>query len=237
MTHTLFMEDCYLKEFEAEVTSIEGNKVELDKTAFYPESGGQPTDKGKLICGDTEYAVNFVRKDKGRIIHELDKEGLQNGDKVKGVLDWERRYLFMRYHTACHVLSGIVSKETNAQITGNQIAEDKARIDFNLENFDRELIKSYEEKSNAIIKEGKLVDLNFMPREEAMKIPSIVKLAMGLPESIKTIRVVDITNFDKQACGGSHVKNTSEIKGIEIIGAENKGKSNRRIYFKLRESI
>ncbi len=235
MTEALYMKDCYLKEFEAKVVNAEGKNVELDKTAFYPNSGGQLEDHGKLIKDNEEYKVVFVKKDKGRIIHEVDRDGLKTGDIIKGIIDWERRYLFMRYHTASHVLSGIVNKETGAEITGNQINEDKARIDFNLENFDREQIKEFEEESNKIINESHEVELKFLPREEALKIPAIVKLAMGLPESIKTIRVVDIKDFDQQACAGTHLKNTSEIKGIGIINAENKGKNNRRIYFKLKD--
>lgn len=234
MTESLYMKDCYLKEFEAKVTNAEGKNIELDKTIFYPCSGGQLEDHGKLVKDNEEYSVVFVKKDKGKIIHEVDKEGLQAGDTVKGLIDWERRYLFMRYHTASHVLSGVVNKKTGAEITGNQIKENDARIDFNLENFDRQQIKEFEEESNRIINEAHEVELRFMPREEAMKIPAIVKLAMGLPESIKTIRVVEIKGFDQQACAGTHVKNTAEIKGIEIINAENKGKNNRRIYFKLK---
>jgi misacylated tRNA(Ala) deacylase len=234
MTEALYMNDCYLKEFEAKVVAANGKGVELDKTAFYYNSGGQPNDTGKLLCKGEEYKVLFVKKDKGSIIHEVDKEGLKSGDEVKGVIDWGRRYLFMRYHTACHVLSGIVNHKTGAEITGNQIAEDKARIDFNLENFDRSQIKEFEEESNRVISEAREVALRFLPREEAMKIPAVVKLAKGLPETIKTLRVVEIAGFDQQACAGTHVGNTSEIKGIEVTGAENKGKANRRVYFRVK---
>lgn len=233
MTEALYMKDCYLKEFEAKITGAGGKSIELDKTAFYPSSGGQPEDHGKIISSSGEYSVVFVRKDKGRIIHEVDREGLEKGETVKSVVDWERRYLFMRYHTAAHILSGTVNKKTGAEITGNQISAEKARIDFNLENFDRRQIREFEEESNRIINESRDVEIRFLPREEAMAIPAIVKLAKGLPEAIKTIRVVDIKGFDQQACGGTHVKNTSEIKGIRIINAENKGKSNRRVYFTL----
>ncbi len=232
MAEALYMSDCYLKEFEAKVVSAIGKEVELDKTCFYPSSGGQPGDTGKII-GKEEYKVLSVKKDKGRIIHEVDKEWLKAGDKVKGVVDWDRRYLFMRYHTASHIIAGVVNHRTGAEITGNQIAEDKARIDFNLENFDREQIKEFEEEANRIISEGHEVTIRFLPREEAMQIPAIVKLAKGLPETIQTVRVVDIVDFDQQACAGTHVGNTSEINGIEVIEAENKGRGNRRVYFRL----
>jgi len=233
MTKALYLEDCYLKEFEAEVIKVEDNNIILNQTAFYPESGGQLTDKGKLIKDSEEFKVSMVKKQGPDIVHKVDKEGLKIGDKIKGIIGWDRRYKFMRYHTACHVLSTTVHKETGAQITGNQIKEDEARIDFNLDEFDREKLKSYEAKANETLAKGLPVNLKFLPREEAFKIPALVKLKMMLPESIKIIRVVEIEGFDQQACAGTHVKNLSEIGKIEITKAENKGANNRRVYFKL----
>ena len=233
MTKALYLEDSYLKEFESEVTKTEGNKIVLDQTAFYPESGGQLTDKGKLIKDSEEFNVSMAKKQGQDIFHKVDKEGLKPGDKIKGTIDWERRYKFMRYHTASHVLSTIVNKETGAQITGNQIKEDEARVDFNLETFDREKLKEYETKANEIIAKELDVNLKFLPREEAFKIPALVKLKMMLPETIRIIRIVNIQGFDQQACAGTHVKNLREIGKIEITKAENKGANNRRVYFKL----
>ena len=236
----LYLNDSYLKEFKTTVKSISDDKyIILEETAFYPKSGGQPCDTGKLIKEDdnTEYPIIYAGKFSGKISHETSKSGLKVGDKVTGLINWDKRHLFMRYHTACHVLSTVINKETNAQITGNQIGEEKTRVDFSLENFDREQITSYEEKTNNILKQNLIVTTKFMPREEAFKIPAIVKLKMHLPESIKEIRVIEIGNFDKQACAGTHIKNTSEIGTIKILKAENKGKDNRRIYFKLINNI
>jgi misacylated tRNA(Ala) deacylase len=229
------MKDPYIQEFDATVQSVKDDKfVVLDQTAFYPNSGGQPYDTGVLIRDRDEFPIVFVGKFGDIISHEIGKPGLRLGDKVKGKINWERRYLFMRYHTAAHILSTVIHNETGAAITGNQIAEDKTRIDFDLEQFDREKLKSYEEKANHVISLNIPVTLRFLPRDEAMKIPSVVKLAKGLPESIRTIRIVDIQGFDQQACGGCHIKNTSEIKGIQIVKAENKGKNNRRVYYTLK---
>jgi len=228
------MIDCYAKEFDATVTKVDGKFIVLDKTAFYPESGGQLTDTGKLIKDGEEYKVVFAKKIGPDVSHEVDKEGLQAGDKVHGILDWDRRYLLMRMHTAAHVLSTVIYKETNANITGNQLGLDKSRIDFDLETFDREQLSSYEAKTNEILKKELPVDIQVMPREEAFKIPALVKLQKVLPESIKDIRVVTIQDFDQQACAGTHIKNLKEIGEIEIIKLENKGKGRRRIYFKLK---
>ncbi|NYT19364.1 MAG: alanyl-tRNA editing protein [Methanosarcinales archaeon] len=229
----LYLRDCYIREFEATVTSVKDDKfVILDRTAFYPQSGGQPNDTGVLISEGKEYKVVFVGKFDGQISHEVSEPGLKEGDKVKGIIDWDKRTLFMNYHTASHILSAIIHNETGAKISGNQIAEDKTRVDFNLENFDRDQIGSYEAKVNEVIDRAIDVKIDILPREEALTIPSVVKLKDAFPPEVEEIRVIRIPDIDDQACGGTHVKNTREIPHIEIFKAENKGKNNRRIYFR-----
>lgn len=234
MTDALYLKDSYLREFETIVKEVNKDRfIVLKKTAFYPQSGGQPYDTGVMETEEGAYRVVFAGKFSGKISHEVDRPSLSVGDKVICRVDWERRYNFMRQHTASHMLSTLIHNETGAQITGNQIAEEKTRIDFNLETFDRESLKEYEAKANHLMGKGLDVNIRFLDREEAFKIPSVVKLKMALPESLKTIRIVDIQGFDQQACGGTHVRNTSEIGRIEIFKAENKGKNNRRVYFRL----
>ncbi|WP_406657874.1 alanyl-tRNA editing protein AlaXM [Methanolobus sp. ZRKC2] len=231
----LYLKDCYLKEFEATVESVKDDKfVVLDRTAFYPKSGGQPHDTGILVRDGEEFPVTFVGKFEGKISHEISVPGLREGDKVKGFIDWERRQLFMKYHTACHILSAIIHNETGAMITGNQLAENKTRVDFNLENFDRGQLKSYESKVNEIIDLDIPVTISILPKNEAFMIPSVVKLKDAFPPDVEEIRVITIPDVDRQACGGTHVSSTGEISHIEIFKAENKGKNNRRIYFRFR---
>jgi misacylated tRNA(Ala) deacylase len=231
----LYLMNPYLKEFEATVTHADRNYVVLDQTAFYPNSGGQPFDKGTMqrLSDRKEFSVVYVGKFGGRISHEVDQLGLAEGDRALCRIDWERRHLFMRYHTACHVLSAVINQETGALITGNQIGEDKTRIDFSLEKFDREQIGSFERKANLLISRGISVRTEFLSREDVEKDPSMVKLAKGMPAEISEFRIVDIEGLDKQACGGTHVKNTKEIGSIRIVNTENKGKNNRRVYFTL----
>ncbi len=229
----LYLKDCYLTEFNAVIESVKGDKyVVLDKTAFYPNSGGQLSDTGVLIHSGKEYPVIFVGKFNGIISHEVSVSGLSQGDSIKGMIDWDRRYNFMKYHTASHILSAIIHSETGAQISGNQIGEEKTRIDFSLEDFDRELIKSYEAKVNEVIDRKLPVEIDIMPRDEAFNIPSVVKLKDAFPPDISEIRVITIPDIDRQACGGTHVANTNEIPHIEIFKAENKGKNNRRVHFR-----
>jgi Ser-tRNA(Ala) deacylase AlaX len=232
----IYMDDMELKEWDATVTSVSQDKfVVLDKSAFYPNSGGVEWDTGTIIrdSDNQEFNVVFAGKFSGHISHEINPPGLKEGDKVHCKLDWDRRYLLMRYHTAAHVLSGMFNKETGAKITGNQITPEKGRIDFALEEFDRELIDACIRKSNELIEQDLPVEVYYKPKEEALKDPNMVKLANAMPPDVKNIRVVDIKGFDYQADGGCHVKSLKEVGKIEFLKADNKGKSNRRVYFKL----
>lgn len=237
MTELLYLKDSYLKECDARVIEVhDGKYIVLDTTVFYPQGGGQPYDTGVLTCNGQEYKVIFVKKIGEHVSHEVDTPGLNVGDTVHGIIDWERRYLLMRIHTAMHVLSSVFHKETGALISGNQIDPEKSRIDFTLENFDREKIQQYANHANELIKQNKQTKVSFMKREEAMKIPGMVKLAGALPPNIDVLRIVEIEGIDIQADGGTHVKNTSEIGEIVILSFENKGKSNRRVYFTLKDA-
>jgi len=234
MEGALYLEDSYLKEFEATVLSVKDSKyVVLDKTAFYPNAGGQPCDTGELIRGGEKFKVVFVGKFSGQISHEVDKQGLKEGDKVKGIIDWRRRYKHMRGHTSAHIISTVIHKETGALITGNQLAEDKIRVDLDLDNFDREAFQRYIDMANEVIGRNLEVRNYTLDRAEAMKIPDIFKLAKTFPEEIRKIRIVEIGDFDRQADGGTHVKNTKEVGKLELIKLENKGANNRRMYYRL----
>ncbi|MBS3113489.1 alanyl-tRNA editing protein [Candidatus Woesearchaeota archaeon] len=232
MESALYMNDSYLKEFEAIVESIKDDKfVVLGKTAFYPSGGGQPHDTGTFVCNGEDYPVVYTGKFSGQISHEVSKPGLKIGDKVIGRINWDRRYKFMRMHTAAHLLISIFNRESNVLITGNQISEDQTRIDFNMENFDRDKIIQYIQTANEIIRQDLPVKTYYLPREEAMKIPGVVKLAGALPPNVHELRIVEIPGIDIQADGGTHVKSLAEIGTIEFVKAENKGKDNRRVYY------
>ncbi|UCE15063.1 MAG: alanyl-tRNA editing protein [Candidatus Heimdallarchaeota archaeon] len=233
MSKALYLEDMLQKEFEAEVVSVkDGKYVVLDQTAFYPKSGGIANDEGTLTRGSDVFKVVYVGKFGGDISHEVDHEGLQVGDKIKGSLDWDRRYKLMRYHTAAHVLSGAFYKSLGAKITGNDIATtDQGRIDFNLEHFDRALIEDTVDKSNEIVQKDLPVEVYNLDRTTVEQDPDLVKLAMGIPKGIQRLRIVDIKGFDRQPDGGCHVQSLSEIGKISIKKLVNKGKNNRRLYF------
>jgi len=227
----LYMHDSYLREFEATVVSVNGTHVVLDKTVFYAQGGGQPFDTGVLVKDGQEFPVVSVRKMEGSIVHEVSQPGLMQGDKVVGKINWERRSMLMRMHTAAHLLCSIFHNKSGALITGNQLETDKSRIDFALDDYDPEKIKEYVALANAIIQKDLPVSVTFMPRNEALKIPGMVKLAGALPPAVTELRIVSIEGVDTQADGGTHVKSLKEIGTIEFLRSENKGKNNRRVYY------
>jgi Ser-tRNA(Ala) deacylase AlaX len=218
----------YMSEFDAKVEAVDGDRVILDQTAFNPRGGGLISDTGTL--GGT--GVIEVTKDVDMITHRLESQApFGKGDTVRGILDWERRYRVMRMHTSAHILSAVVNRETGALITGNQISSDESRVDFSLELFDKNKMSSYIDRVNEAVRRGLEVKTFFLKREEAIKLPGLVKLANATPPSLDLLRIVQIGDVDTQADGGVHVRNTSEIGKVVGLRTENKGKNNRRLYF------
>ena len=229
------MDDSYLKSWNAKVTSVKNGKfIVLDNTAFYPKGGGQPWDEGYLVKGDEKFKVVYVGKFSGEISHEVDKTGLKEGDEVSCELDWERRYTYMRHHTASHLISNILFNRADAKITGNQIEMDKTRMDFSILDYSPEKLRAYVEEANNYIEQDAPITVEYMSREEVLGKPELARLAVGLPEKIKEFRIVKIGDIDAQVDGGTHVNNLSEIGEIEVIKTVNKGKNNRRMYFILK---
>jgi len=228
LTRRLFWEDMYTREFEARVESVDGAKVVLDQTAFNPRGGGLVSDTG--VLGGVR--VLEVVKEGEQIVHALETPpAFEPGKVIHGVLDWDRRFRIMRMHTSAHILSAVVNRETGALITGNQISPDQSRVDFSLDDFDKGKIASYIDKVNEAVARGLEVKTYFMKREEALANPGFVKLARAMPPAVEMLRIVEIGDVDAQADGGVHVKNTLEIGRVVGVKTENKGKSNRRLYF------
>ncbi len=235
MTDALYMSDSYLKKWDAKVVGVkDGKYITLDQTAFYPKGGGQPWDEGYIIKNGEKFKVVYVGKFSGEISHEVEKPGLKEGDLVKCEIDWERRYTYMRYHTACHLVSNLLFRRANAKITGNQIELDKARMDFSMEDYSPEKLHTYVNEANEIIQKNLPVTIGYLSREEVLQKPELARLAIGLPKNIKEFRIIKIGDIDEQVDGGTHVKSLNEIGEIEILKTVNKGKNNRRLYFVLK---
>ena len=205
----IYIEDSYTRSFKTTVADVKGDGVILEETAFYPQSGGQPSDLGSLFRDEDEFCV--LRVEPSGPIHILDRTGLAPGDRVSGRIDWDRRYRFMRSHTACHILSSVIFDKTGAKITGNQIDIARSRVDFSLEAFDKSKIAEYVDQANQLISEDHAVRTSLLPRAEAMTIPDLVRLAMDVPDR-EEIRVVEIEGVDLAL--RSRIAKDSEIAGI-----------------------
>ncbi|MHB1133871.1 MAG: alanyl-tRNA editing protein [Chloroflexota bacterium] len=234
MTELLYLADSYLREFEAAVTDVNGKAVELNRSAFYPRGGGQLSDEGTLAAGGETYQVLEVYKEAGRFWHKLDREGPATGTAVRGKLDWERRYALMRYHSALHVMVGIIYKQFGVLVTGGQMYPDRARMDFALEDLSKERIALIEEESNKAIQADLPIVARILPRAEAFRIPELIRTQINLlPPEINEVRVVDVVGLDMQADGGTHVRRTGEIGALRVTKTENKGRINKRLEIQL----
>ena len=230
----LFEENSYLKEFKSEVREIdrENKLIELKETAFYGKSGGQPGDTGILkFKGKNIEVVNTIKRNNS-ILHEINLvEKIEIGDEVIGSIDWNKRYKYMRMHTALHVLCSVIPMG----VTGGQIGLEKSRLDFNAdtESINKNIIQ---EKINEILKINHEIRYEWINSEELDKNPELVRtMSVGPPRTNNKIRLVKIGEIDLQPCGGTHVKETSEIGKIIIGKIENKGKMNRRININLND--
>jgi misacylated tRNA(Ala) deacylase len=228
LTKKLYWEQPYLQEFTAQVVGSEGTRVELDQTLFYPKGGGVSCDTG--VLGGKR--VIETSKDGDTILHNLETASIFSlGQTVNGKIDWDRRHRLMRMHTAGHLLSALLYSGAKSLITGNQIDVEKSRMDFSLEIFYRTQIERFVNEANKLIAKDAPVKSYFLDRNEALKIPDMVKLAEAAPPVEAQLRIVEIAGIDRQADGGLHVAQLKEIGRIELLKLENKGKTNRRLYY------
>ena len=237
MTNILYMKNIdanYIKEFDAIVTKNKNNYICLDKTAFYPLGGGQPSDTGIIKWDDKQSKVKEVLK-KGELIeHIIEGEIPPVGKKVHAIIDWDKRFSHMKMHTAQHILSGIIFDDFDARTVGNQIHADYSRVDFSPANFTDEDLEKIKNKFNEIIKQNIPIKIYEEDREILEKRVDQQRANLDLlPKFITKLRIVEIEGFDICPCAGTHVKNTSEIPSIDKIKKETKGKDKTRIIYSL----
>jgi misacylated tRNA(Ala) deacylase len=229
-TELLYLKDAYLREFDAEVIAldVEGGRVALDRTAFYPTGGGQPHDTGWL----GGRAVSRVEKESDLVWHTLDGSGSLHvaGGTVNGTIDWSRRHQLMRTHTALHVLCGIIWNEWGVPVTGGNMEPLSARMDFEFDPLPPGFGSRVEELVNAELAAARPIEVSFLPRGSAVVDVDLIRTKVNLiPESVEEVRVVDIVGLDRQADGGTHVRSTDEVGAVWVRKTESKGKGNKRI--------
>jgi misacylated tRNA(Ala) deacylase len=236
----LAAEDSYLYRAEGRVLDVAEDGIVLDRTVFYAQGGGQPGDIGTITWdGGSMEVIDTVRRG-GKPFHVVAEGSIfpEPGTPVEGVIDWERRYVTMRTHTALHALSGVIFRDFGAKVTGGNMTPGEARMDFELDAISVELGREVELKLNQELVKGYPTEILVMAREEALQDPDLIRTKVNMiPEWVKEIRVVDIVGLDRQADGGTHVNSTLEVGTIEVVKTESKGKANKRMRIRISDPI
>lgn len=234
MTEEIAAVDAYQRSVDAVVQEITDDGVVLDRTIFYPRGGGQPGDTGMLATGDGSVPVLDTFKKGGAVVHRIEGGNLTAGLNVEAVIDWDRRYLLMRTHTALHALSAVIWRDFDAKVTGGNMEPGSARMDFELESISMDFGREVAEVLNAELARDLPVRVDFLPRDVALADPDLIRTKVNLlPDFIDPIRVIEIEGLDKQADGGTHVRSTAEVGHVLVTRTESKGKANKRIRIEL----
>jgi len=229
-TELLFRENAYLKTATARVVAVHERGIELDRTIFYPQGGGQIGDTGTLsrAGGERIQITNTLKGDAiDSVVHVpvLALPQFEPGETLTLEIDWERRYRLMRLHTALHVMSCVVV----APVTGGNIAPDKARLDFDIDMSLLDAVK-IEQETNALIARGIETETVWFTDDELDARPELIKtMSVQPPRGAGRVRLLKIPGIDLQPCGGTHVKNIAEIGGIRVLKIRSEGKRNKRV--------
>jgi alanyl-tRNA synthetase len=222
MTDRLYYHDSFLYDFDAEVSEVVESPrpaLVLDRTAFYPTSGGQIFDTGTITAADTKLKVTEVADaENGRVVHYLEApvKDLKPGTRVRGQIDTTRRRDHMQQHSGQHVLSAAFVRLYNLPTVSFHMADDYCSIDLDAPALTKEQIESAERLANEIVLENRAVDIRFVTREEAGKL-GLRKLP---PAEHDELRLIDIRDFDLCACGGTHVAQTGQIASVLLRKVE-----------------
>lgn len=227
MTENLFRDDSYLKSCDARVTAIHDNAVVLDRTVFYPMGGGQPGDTGTISWDGGTVKIIDTRYGENGAIHHIADEGADLPpleSNVSANIDWDRRYLHMRMHTALHLLGAALQYG----VTGGNISATKSRLDFDMEEtVDKEKVNA---DLQALVAGDHSVACRWITDEELEAQPELVRtMSVQPPKNAGRVRLLEIEGVDLQPCGGTHLKSTSEVGNVRVGKVEKKGKRNRRV--------
>ena len=227
MTDEIFRKDSSRKECDAEVTAVEGQAVEVDRTVFYPLGGGQPGDTGSMSWPSGKARIVDTRYgESGEILHLLAAESPLPpvGETVHLALDWERRYRHMRMHTAMHLLGAVLKYG----VTGGNISSDKSRLDFDMEDtVDKDAVG---EALQALVAADHPVSCRWISEAELDANPDLVRtMSVQPPRGKGEVRLLEIQGVDLQPCGGTHLRSTGEVGKVRIGKVEKKGRRNRRV--------
>jgi misacylated tRNA(Ala) deacylase len=226
--------DAYQRSTEANVVEVRPEGLVLDRTVFYARGGGQPGDTGWLRWSGGEAQVTDTFKQGGIPIHAIAGDPPAVGTPVTAQIDWDRRHVLMRTHTALHALSGIVWRDHGAKVTGGNMEPGVARMDFELESMSSEFGREVEARLNEELGVDRPVRVEFLPRLEALQDPDLIRTKVNLiPDTVDPIRVITIEGLDRQADGGTHVRSTGEVGPVRVVRTESKGRAFKRMRIEL----
>ena len=232
----LYLADSYLREFDATVIASAEGWCALSRSAFHPGGGGQPPDEGWLAWEGETVVVSAVREDDaGQLWHHVGRP-VPAGAPVRGRLDWSRRYALMRHHCLLHVVNAVAYQRFGGLVTGAQIAPERSRVDLSVAGFTRDDVAGFEAEVNAVLQRGLAVTAAVVPEAALRERAELVRTLKVRPPVVDgMVRIVEIANFDAQACGGTHVHTTREIGAARVAKFDNRGKDNKRFYWELAE--
>jgi len=229
-TELLFLTDAYCRSIDAKVVAVDDDQVALDRTIFYPTGGGQPHDLGTI----GSLLVTKVTKKGGVVWHQISGSAPSIGDTMTITVDWDRRHQLMRTHTAMHILCGVIWNQYGKAVTGGNMEPLSGRMDFEFDPLPEGFAQTVTDAVNSEIAADRPIEVSFMERADALGDEDLIRTKVNLiPESVTTIRVVDIVGLDRQADGGTHVASTGEVGQFEITKTESKGKGNKRVRIRL----
>jgi len=216
MAEKLYWQDAYSTKFRARVIEIKDEGIVLESTLFYPESGNQASDRGYITTGNLKFKVDNVSKDGENILHHISsdfKNKIKIGDEVDGEIDWDYRYGIMKAHTSQHIFSAVIKNKFNRDTVRANLSYEEVFLQISQE-IDYEQLNEILTEVNKICTSNNLkVNANILSKNEANKISE--KIRSAIPDE-SNIRLMEIQDLDLVCCGGTHIKNTTEIGNVYI---------------------
>ena len=233
MTERLYYADSFLRTFSAKVADVRETsraegvsiwQIALDRSAFYPASGGQPYDTGVLTANSRggavlEAPVEAVEEDEHGTVWHFTRKPLAAGTEVKGTIDWQRRLDHIQQHSGQHLLSAVFARELNAPTVSFHLGDAVSHIDLAVGSIAHHSMERVETIANELIAEDRAVTVRTVDRTEAEALLAAGRLRK-LPERAGNIRLIEIADYDLNACGGTHVRSTGQIGGLLLRGME-----------------
>lgn len=233
MSVYLYHEQPDLADYETDVTASRPGEIQLEQSALHPGGGGQESDQAEIEYAGGRCRVIGVREEAGQYWHVLDTQQDIGAGRVHVRIDEARRSVLAQLHTATHIMNALVFRQfEGALVTGAQInADGTARMDFDLPEVDNDLLRAIEPQINDVIRQALPVRALYVPAIEAQQTSGLIRSMSVAPPPTDDgrLRIIEIADLDRQACGGTHLTNTGQCRAIRLMKIENKGRHNRRM--------